>query len=214
VRSGGFTVVSISSLRIGTQVLYTIMMYISAFPVAMTIRTTNVYEERSLGIYAEDVKQADGTRAPGFWGRLRRRFIVFSRPVNHHYFLQQQLRAQLAHDLWWLVIAVLLIMLIETSQFESNPEVFSVFNVIFEVVSGYGCVGISIGVPWGEYSFCGSWHKLSKLVLSAVMLRGRHRGLPILLDMAVLLPGESLDRAEEADARIRLERTESRGREV
>jgi Trk-type K+ transport system membrane component len=210
VRSGGFAVVGISSLRIGTQVLYTVMMYISAFPVAMTIRTTNVYEERSLGIYAEDIKQAEDTRTPGFWGGLRRRFSLFGRTVNQHYFLQQQLRAQLAHDLWWLVIAVLLIMLIETSQFESNPEAFSVFNVIFEVVSGYGCVGISIGVPWGEYSFCGSWHKLSKLIFCAVMLRGRHRGLPILLDMAVLLPGERLDRAEEDDARIRLERTESR----
>jgi Trk-type K+ transport system membrane component len=210
VRSGGFYVVGISSLRIGTQVLYTIMMYISAFPVAMTIRTTNVYEERSLGIYAEDIKQAEDTRASGFLGGLRRRFSGLGRTVNQHYFLQQQLRAQLAHDLWWLVLAVLLIMLIETSQFESNPEAFSVFNVIFEVVSGYGCVGISVGVPWGEYSFCGSWHKLGKLILCAVMLRGRHRGLPILLDMAVLLPGESLDRAEEVDARIRLERTESR----
>jgi Trk-type K+ transport system membrane component len=210
VRSGGFAVVSISSLRIGTQILYTVMMYISAFPVAMTIRTTNVYEERSLGIYAEDIKQAENTRTPGFWRGLRTRFSVFGRTVNQHYFLQQQLRAQLAHDIWWLVIAVLLIMLIETSQFESNPEAFSVFNVIFEVVSGYGCVGISVGVPWGEYSFCGSWHKLSKLILCAVMLRGRHRSLPILLDMAVLLPGESLDRAEEEDARIRLERTESR----
>ena len=66
VRSGGFAVVGISSLRIGTQILYTVMMYISAFPVAMTIRTTNVYEERSLGIYAKDIKQAKDTRAPGF----------------------------------------------------------------------------------------------------------------------------------------------------
>jgi Trk-type K+ transport system membrane component len=78
------------------------------------------------------------------------------RTVDQQYFLQQQLRARLAHDLWWLVLAVLLIMLIETSLFESNPEAFSVFNVIFEVVSGYSCVGINVGVEWGKYSFCGS----------------------------------------------------------
>jgi Trk-type K+ transport system membrane component len=35
-------------------VSYLIMMYISAFPVAISVRRTNVYEEQSLGIYASD----------------------------------------------------------------------------------------------------------------------------------------------------------------
>ena len=35
-------------------VSYLIMMYISVYPIAMSIRGTNVYEEKSLGIYAED----------------------------------------------------------------------------------------------------------------------------------------------------------------
>ena len=36
-------------------VSYLVMMYISVFPLAMSIRRTNVYEEKSLGIYgAED----------------------------------------------------------------------------------------------------------------------------------------------------------------
>jgi Trk-type K+ transport system membrane component len=30
------------------------MMYISIFPVAISIRRTNVYEEKSLGIYAHE----------------------------------------------------------------------------------------------------------------------------------------------------------------
>ena len=102
-------------------------------------------------------------------------------------------------------------MVIEASQFEANPAVFSVFNVIFEVVSGYGCVGISIGLPNEEYSFCGAWHKLSKLVLCAVMIRGRHRGLPVAIDQAVLLPSENLHMAEEEDAQIRLETAVGRG---
>jgi Trk-type K+ transport system membrane component len=130
------------------------------------------------------------------------------------YFVRQQLRAQLAHDAWWLALAIFLIMVIESSQFETNPAVFSVFNVIFEVVSGYGCVGISVGLPNKEYSFCGGWHKLSKLVLCAVMIRGRHRGLPVAIDKAVLLPGENLHVEEEEDARIRLEKTVGRGEVV
>ena len=34
------------------------MMYISVFPIAMSIRKTNVYEEQSLGIYADDEENA------------------------------------------------------------------------------------------------------------------------------------------------------------
>ena len=71
-------------------------------------------------------------------------------------------------------------------------------------------VGISVGVPDNAYSFAGSWHKLSKLILCAVMLRGRHRGLPIAIDRAVLLPDERQDLAEEEDAAIRMERAVSR----
>lgn len=44
------------------------------------------------------------------------------------------------------------------------------------------------------------------------MLRGRHRGLPVAIDRAVLLPGEEIEEAEEEDGRIRLARTISRGR--
>ncbi|OJT12976.1 hypothetical protein TRAPUB_10453 [Trametes pubescens] len=35
-------------------------------------------------------------------------------------------------------------------------------------------------------------HALSKLIVCAVMLRGRHRGLPVALDRAVLMPREFL----------------------
>jgi Cation transport protein len=55
------------------------------------------------------------------------------------------------------------------------------------------------------YSFCGAWHTGSKLVLIAVMLRGRHRGLPVAIDKAVLLPDETLAWAEEEDAQMRKE---------
>ena len=51
-------------------------------------------------------------------------------------------------------------------------------------------MGISTGLPDQAYSFSGGWHKASKLILCAVMLRGRHRGLPVALDRAVRLPEE------------------------
>lgn len=112
------------------------MMYISAFPVAITIRNSNVYEERSLGIYSDDAEYEElEAKGKTFMSWAKKRFGGAT--SNHKgVFVQQQLRAQLAHDLWWLVLAVFLIMIIEGSQFQSNPAVFSVFNVIFELVSG------------------------------------------------------------------------------
>lgn len=216
VRSGGFYVVPMTQVRVSLQILYVIMMYISVYPVVITMRNSNVYEERSLGIYADDPIYSDHDDAGdensvvGFVTRRLRGPKSDGGPQTKSYFLQQQLRAQLAHDLWWLVLAVFIIMIIEGSQFERDPTNFSVFNVIFETVSGYGCVGISIGVPDDAYSFSGCWHKLSKLVLCAVMIRGRHRGLPVAIDKAVLLPSEAMFRAEEEDAQIRMVRTVSR----
>lgn len=209
--------------------------YISAFPVTMTIRNTNVYEERSLGLYAEDLPPAqqaditdtttaqDKTTKPDqprnklLYGlkktvtmthgqtssSLRKMPPSSSSSWTRQDFVRQQLRSQLGHDLWWVALAIFIITSIETGQFERDPVVFSTFNIIFEVTSAYGCVGISTGVPWNAYSFAGAWHTASKLVLCAVMLRGRHRGLPVSIDRAILLPDESLAWAEEEDAQKR-----------
>ncbi|KAE9579507.1 hypothetical protein CGMCC3_g4722 [Colletotrichum fructicola] len=269
VRSGGFYVVPISGLFIGLQLLYVIMMYISVYPVVITMRHSNVYEERSLGIYSDDMESTSepdpeagvpllpmGSRPPTLarttsFGaasahpsvlarRLSRSgpvsdarrafkstFMSFHgvgvappkpgapgtpgpdqpRPESRISFISQQVRGQLAHDLWWLVLATLIITIIETSKFIKDPVTFSVFNIIFEVVSAYGCVGISVGLPTDAFSFCGAWHTGSKLILCLVMLRGRHRGLPVAVDHAVRLPGRQLHRDEEEDHQIRRSRT-------
>ncbi|KAI1421488.1 TrkH-domain-containing protein [Xylaria sp. FL1777] len=225
VRSGGFYVVTIPDLYIGLQVLYVIMMYIAVYPVVITMRHSNVYEERSLGIYDSGHDYDDDflngilprsrtERRGQFLGRFLRRALSEWHGVgavpNHNEvtqsrisFISHQIRGQLSHDLWWLVLAVLAIMIIETRHFLQDPVTFSVFNVVFEVVSAYGCVGISIGFPNQSYSFSGGLYPGSKLVLCAVMLRGRHRGLPVALDRAVRLPGDEMHRVEEEDHDIR-----------
>ncbi|CZR56211.1 related to potassium transport protein TRK1, high-affinity [Phialocephala subalpina] len=244
VRSGGFYVISITSLRIGLQVLYVIMMYISVYPVVITMRHSNVYEERSLGIYADDdsdssdEESAIGTRPQpvselpklgSLAGKFRRTLTTtldnLSTPFSSQtvtpgrapkkgdgtttgkQFVRLQLRGQLAHDLWWLVLAILLISCIEVSNFNRDPVTYSVFNIAFEVVSGYGCVGISTGLPNEAYSFSGGWHKASKVILCAVMLRGRHRGLPVALDRAVRLP-EGVERVDDGGREVDVGRGE------
>jgi len=116
------------------------MMYISAFPIAITIRNSNVYEERSLGIYRDDPEYdhttAEKPNKAGPFSWFKNQFNAPANESSRRYFIQQQLRAQLAHDLWWLGLAVFLIMITESSSFERNPVVYSVFNIIFEIVSG------------------------------------------------------------------------------
>ena len=133
--------------------------------------------------------------------------------TSRGYFVHQQLRSQLSHDLWWVALAVLFIAIAESDHYSKQPVAFSTFNIIFEVVSAYGCVGLSVGYPGKNYSFCGAWHPISKLILAAVALRGRHRGLPVAIDKAIMLPSESLAWAEEEDAARRRERTSPWGQD-
>ncbi|KAI9441617.1 cation transport protein-domain-containing protein, partial [Lactarius indigo] len=179
VRAAGFAIVTLSALAPAVKVLYVIMMYISIceFPI---VRSTNVYEERSLGIYDDSSIDEEGIRLSGdrmtVWGN----------------YLAMHARKQLAFDMWWLGLALFLVCIIERDQLE-NPENatwFNIFNIIFELVSAYGGVGLSLGLPYANYGFSGAFRPLSKLIVCLVMLRGRHRGLPVAIDRAVLLPFE------------------------
>lgn len=208
VRSGGFYIVSISTLQLGTLVIYVVMMYISVYPVAITMRHSNIYEERSLGIYADDASTNEDDSEPSSEASGNRPPVT--QGVRRIHFIRHQLRAQMAFDLWWIALAVIIICIVEAGQFTRDPITYSAFNIIFETVSAYGCVGISVGLPNKLYSFSGGWHTLSKLVLCAVMIRGRHRGLPVAIDKAIKLPSDNLVKAEEEDAQIRMERTMSR----
>ncbi|KAL2853377.1 cation transport protein-domain-containing protein [Aspergillus pseudoustus] len=204
VRAGGFSVVTIADLRQGLLVLYVLMMYVSPFPVLVTMRHTNVYEERSLGIYTEDNPLENEAQSQSIFTRLIHRHLLTHEGTRRH-FIREQLRDQLGHDLWWIALAVFLISIIESNNYTKDPVAFSTFNILFEVISGYGCVGISTGYPGRNLSFCGVWHPLSKLILAAVALRGRHRGLPVAIDKAIMLPNESQAWAEEEDAALRRE---------
>ena len=200
--------INIGGLQLGTQMIYVVMMYISVYPVVITMRHSNVYEERSLGIYADDLSaenREDDSSSDDSTSALS-----MAPTASRFYFIRHQLRSQLAYDLWWIALAVIIVCIVEAGQFTKDPVTFSALNIIFETVSAYGCVGISTGLPDQLYSFSGGWHTLSKLVLCAVMIRGRHRGLPVAIDKAIMLPSDKLMRAEEEDAQIRLERTMSR----
>lgn len=122
----------------------------------------------------------------------------------------QHLRSQLSHDIWSIALALFVITLIETSHSVKDPQTYSVFNFLFEIVSGYTNIGLSIGLPDESFSFSGGWYVGSKLVLVVMMIRGRHRGLPVALDHAVKLPGWDNIKKQQEDAEIRRSISKSR----
>ncbi|KZT28729.1 TrkH-domain-containing protein [Neolentinus lepideus HHB14362 ss-1] len=197
VRTAGFQSVVLSALAPAVKVLYTVMMYISVYPVAMSVRTTNVYEEQSLGIYEEDSEIDDDDEQFNSGSRV----AIWGRYIFVH------IRRQLAFevDMWWLAFALFLLCIIEAHNLNNATEAtwFNIFQLTFELVSAYGTVGLSLGIPTANYSFAGALRTLSKLILCAVMLRGRHRGLPVALDRAVLLPSEFRPREERQEVDTR-----------
>jgi len=178
-RATGYAIVNVPALAPAVLFLYVIMMYISVYPIAISIRSTNVYEERSLGVYeappGDDEPDVQGTRSERV-----------GKYINWH------LRRQLANDVWWLIGGIWLICIIERDILmdDVNAPWFNIFRIIFELVSAFSGIGLSLGIPTQNYSFAGSFRTLSKLVVIVIMVRGRQRELPVKIDRAVMLPHE------------------------
>lgn len=192
-RTTGFNVISLTDLNHAIQLSYVVMMYISALPLAISIRSTNVYEDQSLGIYNAEVtldEDDDGK----------------STTKHKVEYIAGHLRKQLSHDLWFVSVAIFLICIIEQKRLDADDLNFDTFRIMFEVVSAYGTVGLSLGYPNFAASFCGEFHVLSKLIIMLVMIRGRHRGLPDAIDRSIILPGEKLERIDTVENNIDLQR--------
>jgi potassium uptake Trk family protein len=96
-RTAGLAVVNISAVHPAVQVSYMLMMYISVFPIAISVRRTNVYEEKSLGVY-RDEEEDDGTGAS---------------------YVGIHLRKQLSFDLWYVFLGLFVICIAEGSRLQN-----------------------------------------------------------------------------------------------
>jgi Trk-type K+ transport system membrane component len=99
VRAAGFGIVPLAALAPAVKVLFVIMMYISVYPIALSVRSTNVYEERSLGLFSDEQEEDFDERAKG--------------PHAVAKYLGWHARRQLAFDIWWLAFALWLVCIIE-----------------------------------------------------------------------------------------------------
>lgn len=190
-RHTGTSSFNLAEVNPAVQFSLLVMMYISIFPIAISIRASNTYEERALGLYPSNEDELDENNGINY--------------VTTH------MRNQLSFDLWYIFIGIFCICATEARRIMDPSEPvgfqpcfgfrarttdflqgFSVFAIFFEVVSAYGNVGLSLGYPNVTTSFCGQFSVFSKIVICAMMIRGRHRGLPVQLDRAILLPGERI----------------------
>ena len=95
-------------------------------------------------------------------------------------------------DIWWLVWAIFIVAIIERKNLlDDSKKWFDLFRVLFELVSAFGGVGLSLGFPsvsvrpllvvhvigthlrlvfaQDNFSFSGTMRPLSKLVIIVIM---------------------------------------------
>lgn len=120
-------------------------------------------------------------------------------------YIGAHLRRQLSYDLWFLFLSLFIICLCENGRIKDLEEpYFNVFSILFEIVSAYGTVGLSLGYPNTDTSFSAQFTTLSKLVIICLLVRGKNRGLPYSLDRAIMLPSERLDHIDQVtDLKLR-----------
>lgn len=177
-RHTGTATFNLAKVNPAVQFSLLTMMYIAVFPIAMSIRGSNTYEDTALGKYADNPEPDDG------------------QPMTSY--LMQHIRNQLSFDLWYIFLGTFCICIAESKPI-MDPEnaAFNVFAVMFECVSAYGNVGLSLGTNSTLTSLSGDFTVFSKVVICAMMWRGRHRGLPYALDHAVILPSDGLIGVED-----------------
>lgn len=167
-RHTGTSTLNLALVNPAVQFSLLTMMYIAIFPIAISIRASNTYQDRALGVWEheENPNEQDGVS-----------------------YVMTHVRNQLSFDLWYIFFGTFLVCIAESKRI-MDPEIpsFAVFPVLFEVVSAYGNVGLSLGGPSGFVSMVGHYGIFAKLVICAMMIRGRHRGLPYALDRAINLP--------------------------
>lgn len=145
-----------------------------------SIRSTNVYEEKSLGVYEEEEDEEeeepniDGPEAQNnrvsVWGRYlawhARQQLSFGN-YAHVYLMIRWILTWLS-DIWCLCLSLFLLCIIERAKLQNTEfmEWFTIFsirqliflvqpldhlsnlNIVFELISAYTGVGMSLGVPY------------------------------------------------------------------
>jgi len=171
-RHTGTSTFNLAYVNPAVQFSLLVMMYVAVFPSAMTLRSTNTnaYESRNIGTYNPEPEADETAQSPSAY-------------------LLTHVRSQLSFDLWYIFLGTFIICIVEAQPIaDTSNTALNVFAILFEVTSAYGNVSLSLGTNATLTSLSGDFHTFSKLVICAMMIRGRHRCMPAAVDRSVMLP--------------------------
>ena len=181
-RTAGFSTIDLSVSEYGVQVLYVLLMFISSFPLVLTLRRSGKHVKKASEIYIADqeIENAERTRTEQrIYAKVKKSLMI---PLVKA--LAWWTHTLVFRDVSWLFLAIFFICSIESNNIMKDSN-FTVFKIMFELAGAYGTVGLSLGYPGIVTSFCTKWSTKSKLICIFILLLGRCRGLPDSLDYAV-----------------------------
>ena len=211
-RTAGFSALDYNLLAQSTATLTLIMMYISSVPNIVSMRSSR--ERRAEGDTDGDDHSNNGTSFFSKWFHRKNTSEKTDNNGNNSgnnsndadLTVSFQIRRVLVSDTLKIFLGYYLICLVEDHTFRTNPR-FDPFVVLFEVVACYGTVGVSYT---GAMTLLTTDSTLTLLLVMAVMMLGRHRGLPDDIDQAVLPGVLPLRMPRRRLARLRRTPTSSR----
>ena len=111
-RHTGTSTFSLSAVNPAVQLSLLVMMYISIFPIAISIRASNTYEERALGIYGreEQVDEQEGRSGTAY--------------------LLKHMQNQLTFDLWYIFLGIFCVAIAEADRIMDPDEPVSRTNTL------------------------------------------------------------------------------------
>lgn len=85
----------------------------------------------------------------------------------------------------YILVAYMFLAYTENGLMKETNQYTNLFSLLFEVISAYGNVGLSLVAPTVSTSFSGEFSTLGRWIIIWVMMFGKHKGLPELYDEAV-----------------------------
>jgi len=152
IRNSGLEFVDVRTLSTGMNVVYMVSMWLSSAPFVSRMYVSEMFIDR-FGV----LRYTNKREASQAWNRFSHNFLFRHTVV--------------------VALAIIILAFVEDKMTRENPVV-DFIDVVFEIISAYGNVGLSMGFPGSMASLCGNMSTFGKLVLIFVMMVGKLRGLP------------------------------------
>lgn len=114
-RHTGTATFNLANVNPAVQMALLVMMYVSVYPISIVVRSSNTYEERSLGLYDEDERELDEENGSSYF-------------LTH-------LRNQLSFDLWYICLGLFCITIAEHKKvMDGNDPVSTSLSSVYSAV--------------------------------------------------------------------------------